>query len=127
MKKFFFICISLLVLIGTFSDAFVYITFKLNQERIASELCINLDEPELMCKGKCFLNDQLTKVNTPPKNEKGQVPIKFEKKDIPLYFKSEKSESISRSTFLDSTEMLTCVDATSYEKHLKGVFHPPQA
>lgn len=126
MKQILSICISILVLIGTFSDAFVYLTFKLNQDKIADELCINLDEPELMCKGKCFLDDQLAKINATQSDEKGQTPVKFEKKDIPFFFKSNKLEAIASSSYFKSTERPVLADIISYETHLKGVFHPPQ-
>ena len=117
---------SLLVLIGTFSDAFIYITFKLNQDKIAEELCINLDEPELMCKGKCFLDDQLARINTSQPQKVGQTPVKFEKKDIPLYYKSNKSEKINLSCFLTPQWQPNETQVASYEIHLEGVFHPPK-
>lgn len=118
---------SLLVLIGTFSDAFIYITFKINQDYIAQELCINLDKPEVMCQGKCFLDDQLAKVNTTPANQDHQTPTKFEKKDIPLFYKTNKAENLTTYSSSKPTWKSYQVAIYYYEKHLLGVFHPPQS
>lgn len=125
MKSLFSISMSLLVLIGTFSDAFIYITFKINQDYIAQELCINLDKPEVMCQGKCFLDDQLAKVNTnqPTKNS---TPPKFEKKDIPLFFKKHSSQNEVLARLNKKNPPVLREITVDYEKHLKGVFHPPQ-
>lgn len=127
MKSIFSFSMSLLVLIGTFSDAFVYITFKLNQDKIAEELCINLDEPELMCKGKCFLDEQLIKVNPIQSSGNKQTPPKFEKKDIPLFFKSSKPQNTQTSILNKHNWQPNQVSIIDYDKHLRGVFHPPQS
>lgn len=125
MKSLFSIGMSLLVLIGTFSDAFIYITFKINQDYIAQELCVNQDKPEVMCQGKCFLDDQLARVNTsqPTRNT---TPPKFEKKDIPLFFKKNSSSNEILACLNKKKQPTITEDLFDYEKHLKGVFHPPQ-
>ncbi len=35
--------------------------FELNQNRIASEWCVNRNRPQLNCNGKCYLKQQLKK------------------------------------------------------------------
>ncbi len=46
-------------LLPQFSTVWILLRFKLNQEHIAETLCINLDEPETLCSGKCYLFSQL--------------------------------------------------------------------
>jgi hypothetical protein len=43
----------------TFSKWFVIIEFKINQQYIATHLCINRDKPWLHCNGKCFLKKKM--------------------------------------------------------------------
>ena len=63
MRKFFHIsAVCLLLVINLFrmmDKAYVFIDFKLNQDFIAEFLCINKEEPELKCHGKCHLKAQL--------------------------------------------------------------------
>lgn len=46
-------------LAANLSQLFVYAGFELNQNYIASELCINRDKPQLHCNGKCYLMRKL--------------------------------------------------------------------
>lgn len=38
-------------------DLTTLVLFNINQDFIASRLCINRDQPLLLCKGSCFLSD----------------------------------------------------------------------
>ena len=50
--------ISLFVFIG-FKDVFTILWFYSNQIYIANTKCINIDKPELICAGKCYLSKKL--------------------------------------------------------------------
>lgn len=41
-------------------DLIVYTSFIFDRDAIAEQYCINTNRPELMCKGMCYLNDQLS-------------------------------------------------------------------
>lgn len=55
------VLISLLSFVGRFG---VIISFKLNQEYIAKNLCENRFDESSTCKGKCYLKKQLQKQDT---------------------------------------------------------------
>ncbi len=58
-----FIGVGILILVllaTTFSDALIYLAFKAQQERIADSLCININTPEVMCSGSCYLTEKLS-------------------------------------------------------------------
>ena len=48
--------------------------YHLNKKYIATVLCQNIDKPEILCHGKCYLNEQIKKVNT--EEETSKVVIK---------------------------------------------------
>ena len=48
-------------LLLTSYQAVVIMHFKLNQIAIEKEFCVNIDKPELQCKGKCYLQEKLKK------------------------------------------------------------------
>lgn len=49
------------VILGiSFQNAVIQVSFDINQDYIASALCVNKTKPELNCKGKCYLNKQLS-------------------------------------------------------------------
>jgi len=53
------------MLLPVLSKSAMYIWFELNQKYVAENLCINKDNKEREdCKGCCYLNDQIKKVDT---------------------------------------------------------------
>jgi|SRR5690606_3060628 len=61
MKQFFGVLMMVLSLLVGFQQAIVVMHFKLNQEAIEREFCINKNKPELQCHGVCHLKKQLQK------------------------------------------------------------------
>lgn len=59
MKKVFSITMIILFLLVSFQQALIIVHFKLNQQRIEQEFCINKSKPELQCHGKCHLKKDL--------------------------------------------------------------------
>lgn len=43
------------------SKANTFFTFFKNQKELTEKYCVNLDKPEKMCSGKCYLNEMLAK------------------------------------------------------------------
>lgn len=48
-----------------FQPTFILLKWKINQEQIIAEQCVNKNEPEKKCHGKCQLSAELKKVNPP--------------------------------------------------------------
>lgn len=61
MKKFFSITMTILFLLVSFQQALIIVHFKLNQQNIEKEFCVNKAKPQLQCHGKCHLKKELEK------------------------------------------------------------------
>ncbi len=59
MKKVFSIAMTILFLLVSFQQALIVVHFKLNQNAIEKEFCVNKAKPELQCHGKCHLKKEL--------------------------------------------------------------------
>lgn len=59
MKRCFGILMSLLILLVTMQQGIIFIHFKLNQEYIEANYCVNKSKPELNCHGKCQLEKEI--------------------------------------------------------------------
>jgi len=59
MKSGISITLLLLYIAFLFKGLFPYIEYSLNYDYISTELCINLQDDQLDCKGKCYLNSQI--------------------------------------------------------------------
>lgn len=57
--------ITLSLLTG-FQQALIFAHFKLNQEAISREFCVNKNRPELECNGTCYLKKLLEKASEDP-------------------------------------------------------------
>jgi hypothetical protein len=66
-----------------FCKAWVFISFKINQDFIAKNLCENRTKPSLHCDGKCHLMKKLKQVD---KEEKKQTSKTIKEKLEDLYF-----------------------------------------
>lgn len=51
----------------------VVVSFAVDQDYIAKNLCVNRDKPELHCNGKCILMQKL-KLTDPPKKSSQPIP-----------------------------------------------------
>ena len=62
------------------------IHWKLNQDYIAKNLCVNIDKPKMGCKGKCQLDKRLMKIDTESSQEKTPTQQTIKISAIDLYF-----------------------------------------
>jgi hypothetical protein len=59
MKKTLTISLAILLLLLSVRDLLTFAAFKIHQDTIAAELCINRYEVVPMCFGQCFLDQQI--------------------------------------------------------------------
>jgi len=59
MRKCLSIVIVLFILAQTWRDSAMFTYYYFQQEYITEQYCVNILRPELMCNGKCYLNDVL--------------------------------------------------------------------
>jgi hypothetical protein len=99
MKQIGAIILLLVMLSVTFSKWLIIAQFRLNQQYISENLCVNKNKPKSCCHGKCFLGKQLVK------DEKGDtqgLPEKSkEKTDIQLFYETENCNGISKKYALN--------------------------
>jgi hypothetical protein len=104
-NQFFGIFFYLLYLLAMVRPVMPIIEYYANYDYIANVLCENRDKPYLECNGKCYLDDQLAKVNHTDHDHKSTIPqIDFEKYPVsPLdYFScpiKEIGELVSHNYF----------------------------
>ena len=61
MKQIVTILLATLILLQPFSKICIYVSFKINQDRIAKTLCVQKEIKNNCCKGKCHLEKELKK------------------------------------------------------------------
>jgi len=103
-----------------FSDLLIYISFKINQDYIAKNLCVEKDIEGSTCKGCCQLKKKLEK-NT---EQKEQVPpTQNSKQNIDLFA----FNYLTNSYFPVSIEIAKhFLNALNYYKFLSSIFRPPK-
>lgn len=99
------------------------IDFKINQDFIAEFLCINKDEPESTCHGKCQLTKQLSDVDI---NNRKETPISLKLKiETRLFLQIDNPES--KIDQFDKMEAVFYNPEMYVSTNLKSIFRPPQS
>jgi len=78
MKKVFSITMTILFLLVSFQQALIVVHFKLNQNAIEKEFCVNKARPELQCHGKCHLKKELQESEKKNDLELGSISKKID-------------------------------------------------
>ena len=55
MKRYFSILIILIITVASLHKTIVFAYYEIDKEYIIENLCVNADEPEMGCEGKCYL------------------------------------------------------------------------
>jgi hypothetical protein len=120
MKIFFSVIIIFSVLSFQFSEGLIFVSFKINQEYIAKNLCVEKDVAGSTCKGCCQLKKKL---NEQQEQKKQLPPEQNEKLQINLFLKS-------LTTFYyipKHSEIIRVIFLVNYSfKINQPVFHPPK-
>jgi hypothetical protein len=102
----------------------ILVDFKINQDFIAKVLCINKEEPELQCNGKCHLKKQLKKLETPieqdaPVQKTNQFELTFIaiRNDVNLHHNAD---------FLKDKSQFSKIDHLFIDGYIAEIFHPPR-
>lgn len=115
---------ALLISLQPMSKLWVYVSFKINQERIARTLCEKKDSEENTCHGKCHLKKQLAKAG---EHEQKQLPAN-QKETIELLFNHQHDLfDFFCNNRLDEGEKLISHISDLYTFSLiTGIFRPPK-
>jgi hypothetical protein len=121
VKKIIAVILLLVFTLQTFYTTAFTVWFYANRKAIAKELCINKNQPELKCEGKCFLNKQLKETS------------QHQDEEAPLRIKQLLEGSLFTVTTITHTLSAPAVVRThtsgitgtySYDP-CKSIFHPP--
>uniref|UniRef100_UPI003216DC0F hypothetical protein n=1 Tax=uncultured Draconibacterium sp. TaxID=1573823 RepID=UPI003216DC0F len=119
MKQLFSAILILSVFTFQFSELLVYVSFKLNQDFIAKNLCVEKDVEGSTCKGCCQLKK---KINEQQKQKEEMPPDQSEKLEITFYAE----QSGLKLWFNDDGIRLIVINTKGYLFCIyNNVFHPP--
>lgn len=111
-----------LVGVNTLSKFGVVVIFKLNQDYIAKNICVNRFNPKSCCKGKCYLAKELKKHNqdhSPSKTNKSSCQI------IDDYVHENLDFTFSSKLLFISLCWNSHYRQDSLSDYLNSIFHPP--
>lgn len=102
----------------------ILIDFKINQDFIAEVLCINKEKAMTLCKGKCYLVDQLQK--TEEQKEK-QAPLtnKEHSEVVYCYTRTDFHFSLSTDRYVSKLHQ-AFLGGLYTSSFVADVFRPPQ-
>lgn len=86
MKSLISISLATLLLLLAARDLLTFTAFKIHQQTIAAELCVNINEPTPMCFGQCFLDQQIEAGKEKPNDLSTTIPTEIAEKVV--YFQS---------------------------------------
>lgn len=114
------ILLVLVSLIATMQDSFTLLVFKINQDYIAKNLCVQKEVENNTCQGCCHLKKQMEQQNEQEKSNPNQSREKLLIDLFPL--ENIKTQPKSVHTTIRYKE-LQCQFVNSF---ISDVFHPPQ-
>ena len=101
-----------------------YFEYVLDYDYIATILCINNEKPELKCNGKCYLKDQLSKVNNSgEKDNQSRPKIEFKK----FVFNEYNSFRLNGVYRLLDKKRVWILPISIYSSWLKTIVPPPKS
>ena len=119
MKKVFSILMATLILLITFQRGLIVIHFKLNQDYIEKNYCVNKTKPKLQCHGQCQLKKELQKTSdTNLENLSIYKHIEL----IPLKMNIFKIEKIE---FREKLKISFYREDLFIQNFVKRILHPP--
>jgi len=120
MKIFLSAIIIFSVLSFQFSELLIFVSFKLNQDFVAKNLCVEKDVAGSTCKGCCQLKKKL---NEQQEQKKELPPLPDNKQNINFF--AETFRSIIQR--FESKKQISLEYVNNYEFSLNLiVFHPPK-
>jgi predicted nuclease of restriction endonuclease-like (RecB) superfamily len=124
MKKASVFILALLVLLQPLSKTWIFVSFQLNQDFIASVLCINRDIPVNTCQGKCYLKKRLKETH---QDEQKQANAR-EKSPFEILISHQPSvfQFLSVQDRIIENTPNNVQSHTYISRFISDIFHPPR-
>jgi len=121
LKKYFIIILSSIILLPSFGNMVVYVSFKINQNEIAKTICIQRKVANNTCNGRCELRKSLKKFEDNERkmdhNLKEKIDLVYIQNYLETTISSRKNMESRKSLFSNFTKKPISVSNTT--------FHPP--
>lgn len=121
MKLLYSIIISTLLLLPSFGNVVIYLTFKVNQDEIAKTLCIKKEVKNNTCNGKCYLAKQLKKGAEKEKQESSNLK---EKQEL-VYTQTASNYNFTPIITIEKKRMIFSPYCEKSKSVAVSIFHPP--
>lgn len=121
MKLLYSIIISTLLLLPSFGNVVIYLTFKVNQDEIAKTLCVKKEVKKNTCNGKCYLAKQLKKGAEKEKQESSNLK---EKQEL-VYTQTASNYNFTPIITIEKTRMMVSRYCEKSKSVAVSIFHPP--
>lgn len=115
--------LAVVFLLQVFSSISIYADFIINNEYIATVLCINKEKPELQCDGKCYLKMELGKEE---KKRQSQENILKENNKVQFVYEPYATGLTIEIAPAIDTEASFYYHQISPQELAFAIFHPPQ-
>jgi hypothetical protein len=123
LKKILVILLTLLIFIQPLSKVWIFVSFKINQDYIAKNLCENRAKPILKCNGKCQL---MKKLKQAEKEEEKQIPQTIKEKLEVLYCHNQANYNVSQKLdFEIKKQSFFGYKFQNYSSYQSIIFRPP--
>lgn len=120
MRQTLSILLTLTVLLPALNKAWIIIDFKINQEYIAKVLCINKDNLQNTCNGKCHLKRQLKET------EEKQIPAALKEKAELEFLLANKTKVSPYTNMNDPQIWINYNDSIHSSLLINNLFRPPE-
>ena len=117
------------VLLQMCSTIAVVVSFKINQDYIATYLCVNRDKPTLHCNGKCVLMQRMQDQIDDRQDQNRRNVQQLMGHEVVLFFQELSFPSLSDNNF-NLRKALTInsfYTSKKSQQSLDCLFHPPSA
>jgi len=104
----------------------ILIDFTINQDFIAKVLCINKDEPDLGCNGKCHLKKKLKEVSKPDSEQQAPNPKNNRLEIVDNYIQMDCC-NLSFKKVYETRQASEHRDLLYFNSFTVEIFHPPQS
>jgi hypothetical protein len=127
MKRLLAISLLVIFFIPDISRVYLLIDFKINQDSIAKELCLERELEITTCFGKCYLTKQLQKTE---EDHNKQLPKSFQQKfENNLICEDLYPSFLPHANLIHQKEekILFSYSAGHSSSHLSQIFRPPRS
>lgn len=122
LKSVFSLSLIFAFTIPFFINIQILVSFKLDQQRIAKELCVNRNKMGSTCNGKCYL---MKKLKAAEENSNSKGP-NFHKEKVEILFFDQKIISIPTTLFCLEEKKVIHYNEEIKNLSLASIFRPPQ-